>query len=256
MNKRVAVKELESLINEGETIILPSKWSPKNVVGASTYVNWELYAGWHTRSLSFLKNTFPDESDFINRFEEEKENHYAHAGAAVEILKGLLDYLNKGFITVAGTVQNSRKDIHQLLSRFNRVARQLKVRHQRRETLIIQDEYDVQDLLHALLKLYFDDVRAEEWTPSYAGKSARMDFFLKHEKTVIEVKMPRENLTDKDLGDQLIVDVERYSSHPDCKKLICFVFDPEGYIRNPDGLREDLIRKHSGFVDVYIEPHD
>lgn len=88
------------------------------------------------------------------------------------------------------------------------------IRHNRRETLIITDEYDVQDLLHALLKLYFDDVRPEEWTPSYAGKSARMDFSLKKEKTVIEVKMTRESLSDKEIGDQLIVDVERYSSHP------------------------------------------
>lgn len=45
--------------------------------------------------------------------------------------------------------------------------------------LFLEDEYDVQDLPHALLLLYFDDVRAEEWTPSYAGKSARMDFLLK-----------------------------------------------------------------------------
>ena len=43
-------------------------------------------------------------------------------------------------------------------------------------------------LLHALLLLYFDDIRAEEWTPSYAGKSARMDFLLKNEGVVIEVK--------------------------------------------------------------------
>lgn len=256
MNKRAAEKELESLINEGETVILPTKWTPKNVVGASTYVKWELYAGWHTRALAFLKSTFPNESDFINRFEEEKENNYAHAGAAIELLKGILDYLNKGFITVVGNTQNSKKELHQLLSRFNRVARQLRIRHQRRDTLIIIDEYDVQDLLHALLKLYFDDVRPEEWTPSYAGKSARMDFFLKKDKTVIEVKMTRESLSDKEIGDQLIVDVERYSSHPDCKKLICFIFDPDGYIRNPEGLRQDLMKKHAGFVDVYIEPHE
>ncbi len=77
-----------------------------------------------------------------------------------------------------------------------------------RETLKIEDEYDVQDLLHALLLLYFDDVRAEEWTPSYAGKSARMDFLLKNERVVIEVKKTRLGLADKELGDQLIIDVD------------------------------------------------
>ena len=70
-------------------------------------------------------------------------------------------------------------------------------------------------LLHALLLLCFDDIRAEEWTSSYAGKSARMDFLLKNEGVVIEVKKTRLGLTDKELGDQLIIDVDRYKVHPD-----------------------------------------
>jgi REase_DpnII-MboI len=32
----------------------------------------------------------------------------------------------------------------------------------------IKDEYDVQDLLHAILRAFFDDVRPEEFVPSYA----------------------------------------------------------------------------------------
>jgi hypothetical protein len=49
-------------------------------------------------------------------------------------------------------------------------------RHDGRPTLGVGDEYDVQDLLHALLRLFFDDIRPEERTPSYAGESTRMDF--------------------------------------------------------------------------------
>lgn len=256
MNKRSVIKELESLVSEGETIVLPTKWRPQDVVGAGNYVKWELYAGWHTRCLTFLRSVFPEGNDFITRLEEIKDNRYAHAAAVVELLKGILDYLKKGIITIDDSARDTKKDLDQLFLRFNRVARQLRTRHDHRETIVINDEYDVQDLLHALLKLYFDDVRAEEWTPSYAGKSARMDFLLKKEKKVIEVKMTRETLTDKEIGDQLIVDAERYSSHPDCKKLICFVYDPDGYIRNPDGLKQDLTAKHSGFVDVRIEPHE
>ena len=65
-----------------------------------------------------------------------------------------------------------------LIQRFHQVVRQLKHRHDDRETLVIRDEYDVQDLLHALLRTLFDDVRPEEHTPSYAGASSRMDFLL------------------------------------------------------------------------------
>jgi hypothetical protein len=59
------------------------------------------------------------------------------------------------------------------------VARQLRKRHRDRATLIIADEYDVQDLLHALLRLEFDDVRPEENTPSYAGAELGWTFYKK-----------------------------------------------------------------------------
>lgn len=252
----MAIKELESLIEEGESSVLPTKWRPENIVGASTCVRWETYAAWHTKCLTFLKALFPDGNDYVSRLEEEKTNYYSHAAAAVELLKGVLDYIKKGFLSLDESNKNSKKDLELLLSRFNRVARQLRARHGRRETIVIKDEYDVQDLLHALLKLYFDDVRAEEWTPSYAGKAARMDFSLKKEKIVIEVKMTRETLTDKEIGDQLIIDAERYTSHPDCKKLVCFIYDPDGFIVNPEGLKHDLEQKHEGFVIVHIEPRE
>ena len=130
----------------------------------------------------------------------------------------------------------------------------MRSRYNNRETIQVEDEYDVQDLLHALLRLYFDDIRREEWTPSYAGKCSRMDFLLKREKIVIEVKKTRQSLTEKELGDQLIVDVERYKVHPDCEKLICFIYDPEGRIGNPEGLIQDLDEQNQGFVKVIVEP--
>ena len=51
--------------------------------------------------------------------------------------------------------------------------------------------------------MYFDDIRREEYTPSYAGGSARMDFLLKSHDIVIEVKKTRKELRDKDIGKQL-----------------------------------------------------
>jgi len=53
-----------------------------------------------------------------------------------------------------------------------------------------------------LLKIYFDDIRTEEWTPSRAGKASRMDFLLKKEKCVIEVKKTRKTLKGKEVGDE------------------------------------------------------
>jgi hypothetical protein len=136
------------------------------------------------------------------------------------------------------------------------MANTLKARHDGRSTLEITDEYDVQDLFTAMLKLHFDDVRPEEWTPSYAGNSSRIDFLLKEFGLAIEVKMTRKNLDQKELTNQLAVDILRYQSHPDCKALLCFVYDPEGRCATPNALENDLTRKHGNLeVVVIVRPH-
>ena len=82
-----------------------------------------------------------------------------------------------------------------------------------------------------------------------------MDFLLKDDEISIEVKMTRDGLKDKELGEQLIIDIAKYKEHPNCKSLYCFVFDPDGHIRNPRGLERDLTREHDGLaVKVYIRP--
>lgn len=152
-------------------------------------------------------------------------------------------------------VHNSLKLVEQICSRFHLVAKQLRSRYSDRATLDINDEYDTQDLLHSLFYIYFDDIRSEEWTPSYAGSSSRVDFLIKEEQIIIEVKKTRKNLKEKQIGDELLVDIQRYQTHPDCKKLICFVYDPDGYISNPRGLEKDLARNDDNFiVKVVIVP--
>jgi hypothetical protein len=151
---------------------------------------------------------------------------------------------------------SSEKVLEKILSRFHLVAKELKNRYDSRQTIDIEDEYDVQDLVHALLKIYFDDIRPEEWTPSYAGGSSRMDFLLKNERMVVEVKKTRDKLRDKDVGGQLIIDITRYKEHPNCLTLVCFVYDPEGFISNPIGLENDLNKLSDDKlkVSVYISP--
>lgn len=127
-----------------------------------------------------------------------------------------------------------------IITKFHSVAMQLRKRYSGRPTLDVNDEYDVQDLLHALLKIYFSDVRPEEWNPSYAGSSTRSDFLLPEINTIIEVKKTRQSMSDKDLGDQLVIDIANYKKHPQCNSLICFVYDPEGRIANPRGIESDL----------------
>jgi len=124
--------------------------------------------------------------------------------------------------------------------RFHLVAKQLRNRRERRPTLDVSDEYDVQDLFHALLRISFDDVRPEEWTPSYAGGSSRMDFLLPEIEAVVEIKKTRPGLDARELGEQLIIDIAKYKQHTSCRTLFCFVYDPDGRITNPRGIENDL----------------
>lgn len=146
--------------------------------------------------------------------------------------------------------------LERLIKRFGIVAKQLKHRHEDRETLIIEDEYDVQDLLHALLKIYFEDVRPEEYTPSYAGASSRMDFLLKKDEIVVEAKMASKTLRDKLIGEQLIIDIKKYQAHPNCKTLYCLIYDPNSFVKNPVAIENDLSGKHDNLtVKVFVVPH-
>ena len=133
-----------------------------------------------------------------------------------------------------------RDVILMLAERIHGVVRQIRQRYDSRPTLAVADEYDVQDLFHALLMIYFDDIRKEEWTPSYAGGASRMDFLLPEIEAVIETKMMRPSLSTKQLGEQLIVDIAKYKSHPACRTLFCVIYDPDGRIANPRGVENDL----------------
>lgn len=107
-------------------------------------------------------------------------------------------------------------------------------------TLVFESEYDIQDLLHSQLRPWIHDIRAEEYTPSYAGTSTRMDFLLPEHDLVLEVKRVRNKNHAVKIGDELIIDIEHYRRHDRCKRLWCVIYDPLHLLANPAGLASDL----------------
>lgn len=114
----------------------------------------------------------------------------------------------------------------------------------------IRDEEDVQDILNALLRVHFDDVRSEEPTPSQAGRFSKIDFLLKEEKIGIEVKKTSEWNDAGELGKQLAIDKEGYKSHPDFELLICFVYNHETKLENPQELSD--LEDETGELSVKV----
>jgi hypothetical protein len=174
-----------------------------------------------------------------------------------ELLVGL-----KGEANRRNPEQKVESDIHsatarlvQLADSFHRVVVKLRDRRTGREPLLIKDEYDVQYVVAALLETRFDDVRPEDWIPTYAGGAKRVDFFLKNESVFFETKMTRDGLTDAKVGDELIIDIAHYQHSADCKALVCFVYDPDHRLKNPRGLETDLSKQHDNLsVSVIVRP--
>jgi len=248
------LEQIDRLIEKGTRVLATHRPSRQDWLGFPT-VDSGAYTEWDAQSLSLLINLFGPDHVYVGKFKTKgTADLKSSVNAGIGLLNAVREELAQGGFDKP-EVTDSLSLVEQICTRFHLVARQLRSRHQDRQTLSVQDEYDVQDLLHALLWLYFEDVRAEEYTPSYAGKSSRMDFLLKRERIVVEVKKTRLGLNAPELSTQLIEDIERYKSHPDCKTLVCFVYDPEGFIPNPRGIEDDLERDGDPFpVRVLIHP--
>lgn len=152
-------------------------------------------------------------------------------------------------------LESAQSIVETLIQRFHLVVKEVCERHDNRLPLLMNDEYDVQDLLEGLLRLHFDDVRREIPTTEFAGSSTRIDFLLDQEQIGIEVKRTRKKLDAKELGKELINDIAHYKEHPNCKVLYFFVYDPEEFIINPKGIENDLRGKYENMnVKVFIVP--
>lgn len=164
---------------------------------------------------------------------------------------------------VSADAQHAIDTVITICRRFPLFARQLQERRKDikgetpkerlpRPTIEMTDEYDVQDSLHAVLRLFFDDIRPETWTPDYGGNQNRVDFLLPLEEIVIEAKHMGSRLTQRDVAEQLIIDERYYRQDPSCKHLVCLVYDPELRCKNPVALESDLSKQEDDFAIIVI----
>lgn len=243
------------------------RYGAEVTLGLPTTVPMELNTGtleevglvrWVSRSLGKLDTTRETDETLLRRalLETAEGSDLARNAVLYQALRsGIADTIESE-VEQHWQVGRRQRDAEALVitlcRRFHLFAQELLDRHDNRGTVEVADEYDVQDLMHALLKLHFEDVRAEEVTPSMGGKSGRMDFLLKAERLVVETKMTRKGLDQKAVGDELIVDMKRYRSHPDYRTLVCFVYDPSGLCHAPAALENDLGGQEGEFRIVIV----
>ncbi|OQW37792.1 MAG: hypothetical protein A4E19_12265 [Nitrospira sp. SG-bin1] len=145
--------------------------------------------------------------------------------------------------------------VRKVCLRFHAVVRQLRLRKDYRSTLEVDDDYDLQDLLCALLKVEFDEVATDEWTPPYTGGAPRTTLLVHRDHIAVVAKKTKPGLTAKDLADQVTADSAYYRAQGRCSTLFCFIYDPEGRIGSPKRLETTLtsVSEHCR-VEVLVAP--
>lgn len=216
---------------------------------------------WQTACVAFLSDLLPvvsPHSDVLERF----KNYIPGGGnrdGLLARLRALRDLYADGHLRRADVVPTRPKaldTVRLLCTGFHRFAQAITTRrYAKRRPYKVSDEYDVQDLMFALLRLYFDDVRPEDPASWCAGASSRVDFVLDDHAILIELKMTREGYADRELGKDLLVDIGRYRSHPKCKTIVILVYDRAGLLTNAAGLIKDLSGTKDGLaVETIIVP--
>jgi hypothetical protein len=165
--------------------------------------------------------------------------------------------LQKPLDVVDEISENANNQLVNICERFHRAIAHLTQRRKGRPAINFADEYDVQDVFGTVLKCCYKDVRDEVWTPSYAGQSARIDFVIDDIKTAAELKRARSK---QEISNELLIDIPHYAQSQNVEHLICFVYDPDGFLRrDATQIEKDLsgVRTQNGRqinVTVLIRP--
>jgi hypothetical protein len=129
--------------------------------------------------------------------------------------------------------------VEQVCRRLPQAARVLASRSRAgRAPFMTQDEYDVQDLLHALLRAYLKYSVQEDPLPKVAGvKAGRADLAIEELGTLIEVKYLRGPQDQKRLFEEFSQDLVLYARWSPLRTLIFLVFN-SGDLRDAEALEK------------------
>lgn len=126
----------------------------------------------------------------------------------------------------------------QLCERLPLAARVLEIRRAGKPPYQIQDEYDVQDLLHAVIRAYIKNSITEEPLGKVGGaRSSRADIAVEELGVIIEVKFVRSPKDQARIVDEFAQDLLLYSAWQPLKTFVYFVYNSRD-LRDPEALQK------------------
>jgi hypothetical protein len=145
----------------------------------------------------------------------------------VQIAIGRLDdYPPEAEFRIGGvTTKNADIELAELVcSRFTRAARSLLTRRAGKRAFVIEDEYDGQDLLHAILRSYFKYPVRENPLSKIAGSaSTRADLSIDELGLIIEVKFAKGPRDQRRIEKEISEDLVFYTAWKPLKYLFFVV---------------------------------
>lgn len=237
---------IKELIEKGKQAAMSSK--ADGLYGIQLY-SGESYRKWLALATHYVEHNYPNDKA-TERFCEIANRADGNETELFDKMIGILEAFD--LLPPSEPQMPITNIITSICKNFNRFEIGIKRRHDRRSTITVTDEYDVQDILGSILRLFVNDVRPEDYVPSYAGGKSRVDFHLPEYGIIIETKMASTSLKDKDIGDQLIIDFQHYKALPHCTHLISFIYDKDGNIVNPHGLISDLEKMSDGDLKMTV----
>jgi hypothetical protein len=122
--------------------------------------------------------------------------------------------------------------------RLRDAARQLRDRARGKADFKIEDEYDVQDLLFAVLRAYLKQAIQEDPISKIANcKSSRADISIEAMGVLIEIKFVRSPRDQSTLVQQYAEDLLLYSKWKPLRHLIYLLYNSDG-LADPDAMAE------------------
>ncbi len=131
-------------------------------------------------------------------------------------------------------------EIQLLLQLCKRLPNSAKVLTRRRSNKVayeIVDEYDVQDLLQAIIRAYFKYSVSEEPIGKLAGSSSRADFAIEELGVIIEVKYVHGPNEQERIKNQFAEDQQSYSRWQHLQHFIYVVYGADD-LKDPESLDE------------------
>lgn len=142
--------QLRKLFEQGATLLATAKYPPSELLDefSPEFVDDTQMTVWRTRVRSFTRALNLADDTYVSALEEHLRYDKAQSvEAALALLEALAEDIDTGTLAVpSSSYVVPLVHIEKIFDRFHIMVRQMLNRHDNRDTLKINDEYDVQDI--------------------------------------------------------------------------------------------------------------